>query len=143
MTKIIRANKKADSYRDRRNASLRCRPLPANRGKPWAAIISPGYLIASIPRMRKLAMPCPLHRLAGFPRFFSEALLRTGRILLTTSFVQHLVFCGLNLSCRRSFALNAIFRTHLVFFTNTLNQCPGMINCRHRCPFISIFHRPA
>jgi len=28
-----------------------------NLGKPWAAIISPGYPIASIPCMRKLAMP--------------------------------------------------------------------------------------
>ena len=64
---------KSNQNRVRRNASLRCRPLPANRGKPWAAIIfrglfffngpqdccavSPGYLIASIPCMRKLAMP--------------------------------------------------------------------------------------
>ena len=52
-----------------------------NRGKPWAAIISPGYPFASIPCMRKLAMPWPPRRLAGFPRFFSEALLRTGHVI--------------------------------------------------------------
>ena len=68
---------KSNQNRVRRNASFRCGPLPTNRGKPWAAIISPGYLVASIPCMRKLAMPCPLHHLAGFPRFLSEALLRT------------------------------------------------------------------
>ena len=96
---------KSNQNRVRRNASFRCRPLPANRKKPWAAIIfrglfffngpqdccavSPGYLVASIPCMRKLFGSClffsgpqealrgllcpgPIHRLAGFPRFFPK-----------------------------------------------------------------------
>jgi len=65
---------KSNQNRVRRNASFRCRPLPANRKKPWAAIIfrglfffngpqdccavSPGYLVASIPCMRKLFGSC-------------------------------------------------------------------------------------
>ena len=94
---------KSNQNRVRRNASFRCRPLPANRKKPWAAIIfrglfffngpqdccavSPGYLVASIPCMRKLFGSClffsgpqeavcyalaPFTALPVFPGFFPK-----------------------------------------------------------------------
>ena len=89
------------------------RPLPQNRGKPWAAIIFRGSFVfhwpsrllrsfAGLPyrfntlhakifrglfifqRPSRGGLLCHshLHSLAGFPRFFAEALLRTGEILV-------------------------------------------------------------
>jgi len=53
-----------------------------NRGKPWAATSFAGLTLSlQYPVCEKSLCPGPIHRLAGFPRFFSEALLRTGGIL--------------------------------------------------------------
>ena len=88
---------KSNQNRVRRNASWRCGPLPTkpvpiNVGD-WAAIIFRGLFVfhwpsrlqfrratfsLHYPLCEKLLCPSPLHRLAGFPRFFSLALLRTG-----------------------------------------------------------------
>ena len=85
---------KSNQNRVRRNASLRCRPLPTKPGKTLGCNYFAGLpcrfntLYAKIFRelfvfqrpsrgASRFAMPCPLHHLAGFPRFLSEALLRT------------------------------------------------------------------
>ena len=91
MTKIIRANKKADSYRDRRNASLRCRPLPANRSPTMLGIglhlFFGSCLFFNGPQetLRGLLCPSPLHSQhhSGpvFPGFFPKLFCGRGQLI--------------------------------------------------------------
>ena len=64
---------KSNQNRVRRTASLRCRPLPANRGKPWAAIFSPDYPIAFYTLYAKSCYAlAPFTALPVFPGFFPK-----------------------------------------------------------------------